>query len=319
MKKFIKFLFFVIAIIFGAFLIWAVLNKLPGRNVSVQSSSIINTTPLQDLSSIFNDIFKSSEINVLVLGRPGVDYNGGDLADSIIYVHFDPDKNEASLISIPRDLWISDSQEQFKINEVLEKNKVSQVLDEVNKITGIKPDGYIVVDLKMIKNAIDFLGGVDITLEQPAVDWVSGFTLPKGPQHLNGEDAVWLIRNRFNSEGDFFRERHQQEIIKDAFQKFLALSSDKKTEFLKTFIFDPNFLTNAHVDVSKLTPYIFDSKLSNIKLNSIVLDFSTKLIKTENVPIQGQGTTTYISALIPSAGFEDYSQIRDYIKQKLSQ
>ena len=304
----------VLAFIFLAFYFFS--SGLSSRDVSWNNQEN-SSDGLSDISNFFSNLFDPGEINVLVFGRPGVGFNGGNLADAIILVHFNPDQNKIFLISIPRDLWVSDELEQFKINEVLHKNKIGPVLNEVENMTGIKPDGYAIVDLNIVKEAIDYLGGADIVLTEPAVDWVSGFTLSPGPHHLSGEDAVWIIRNRFNAEGDFFREKNQQQIIADLFSKFKNLSREEKISFLKKFIFDSGVLSSAQIDLSKITPLVFDSKISDVSIENIVLDFSTKLLETKNIPFETSATTTYVSALIPKAGFGNYSDIKKYIEEKI--
>ncbi len=234
-----------------------------------------------------------------------------------LVARFNPDTNTAHLISLPRDLWISDESEQFKINEVFNKKKVPAVMDTIEEITGLETNGYVIVDLDMVKQAVDWLGGVDVTLTQSATDWVSGYTLQAGAHHLNGDDAVWLVRNRFNQQGDFFRESNQHVVVQAMLDKFQKLDSDQKNNFLKTFVFRGSFLENAQIDFSKLTPYLFGTDLSQIKFKSIVLDFTTKLFTTKSLPLQYVATTTHISVLVPTAGFEEYKDIRAYIQQNL--
>ncbi|MFA6136168.1 MAG: LCP family protein [Candidatus Paceibacterota bacterium] len=316
-KFLLKTALFVVGAIILLFLVYNLIFKLPSRNLSWGDEDR-STLGIQDVSDFFKNIFKTQPITVLIFGKPGLEYNAGELSDTIMLAHYNPDSQKAYLISIPRDLWIADGKEQFKINEVIYKKKIPQVLDKMKTITGLNPDGFVIIDLNTVSKAIDFLGGVDVVLNEAAVDWVSGFTLEKGAHHLDGEYAIWLIRNRYNKEGDFFREKNQQEIIKGLLEKFKNLDKDKKSEFVKTFVFSSQVLKNSSIDVSKITPYIFDSSLDNITLESVVLDFSTKLLKTENIPLQFGATTTYVSALIPSAGFENYTAIRDYIQSKLT-
>ncbi|KKS83026.1 MAG: cell envelope-related transcriptional attenuator [Candidatus Wolfebacteria bacterium GW2011_GWC1_43_10] len=316
MRSLFKYIFLVISGLFILIAAYALVPKIPSRDLSWDSNPI-SQPGLESISDFFEDIFRQSQINILVFGRPGVEYQGGDLADALVLVHFDPDRNKTFLISLPRDLWISDKDEQFKINEAIYKKKIPSVLSEVKDITGLSADGYLIVDLKIVKEAVDFLGGVDIVLEETAVDWVSHFEMKAGPQHLNGEDAVWLIRNRYNREGDFFREKNQQAVIKSAFDKFIALSKEKKIDFFKEFILNPSILANAQIDMSLLTPYIFDSNLTEISLESVVLDFSTKLLKTGYISLPVGATTTNVSVLIPSAGFENYQEIKKYIQEKV--
>jgi LCP family protein required for cell wall assembly len=288
--------------------------NLPGRSMSWANAT--SSQGIGSLPDLLKSFMSSKEMTLVVFGRPGENYNGGNLADSIVVMHFNPDKNTVHLISIPRDLWIADNNEQFKINEVLNKKKVPDVLDKIENITGYKPDGYVIIDLALIRDAVDYMGGVDIVLHEAAMDWVSGYTMEAGPHHLNGEDAIWLVRNRFNPEGDFFREGNQQQIIGQLFSKFKALSKEKKLAFFKKFVLDRNLLQNAKIDLTQLAPYLFDTDISSIKLQSVTLDFTTKLLRSASIPLQSMSTTTYISALVPTAGFENYSQIRTYIQDR---
>lgn len=319
MKKIFWYLFLIIALVFIFFVGNGFLRNIPSRDVTWDNQA--NSSPeqfsLSGISDFFRNIFKPREINILVFGKPGEGFSGGNLADAIVLAHFNPDKSKVFLVSVPRDLWISDGNEQFKINEVIHKKKIDVVMGKIDDITGIKPDGYAIIDLNIVKEVVDYFGGVDVTLSQSAVDWVSGYTLNAGAHHLNGEDAVWLIRNRFNSEGDFFREKNQQQIIRSLFSKFKDLSSENKISFLKKFVFDSGILKNIKMDLSKITSLVFDSKISEVSVESVVLDFSTKLLETKNIPFQTSSTSTYISVLIPKAGFENYTQIQQYIKSKI--
>ncbi len=290
--------------------VYGVFFSMPSRTVTWASTGDQGN----GIANFFKDLFTKSDISIVVFGKPGPEYNAGELTDAIMVVHFDPDTNTVHLISLPRDLWVSDDSEQFKINEAFHKNKVPLVLDRIEEMTGLSLNGYVSVDLTMIKQIVDDLGGVDVTLREAATDWVSGYTLPAGPHHLNGEDAVWLVRNRYNRQGDFFRESNQHQVIESIAQKFQQLDKQQKEAFLKKFVFRGSFLENAHIDFSKLTPYLFGTDLSSVHFKSIVLDFTTKLFKTMSLPIQGVATTTYVSALVPTAGFEKYGDIREYIQ-----
>lgn len=315
MKKFLPALYIVfIAVVLGTALFYAV-PKIPARSVEWENNS---PTPLKSISEFFKNIFVSSSMTMLVLGVQGPEYGKSILTDSIIVVHFDPTKSKVFLISIPRDLWISDNKEQFKINEMLAKRKVDVAANKIEEITGLSVDGYVVVDLAIVKDVVDYFGGIDITLNQPAVDWVSGYTMGVGDHHLNGEDAVWIIRNRFNPEGDFFREKNQHQILESLFEKFKALSRSDKLAFIERFAFKSGLLNNADIDVSKATSYVFNTDLPKIKLESIVLDFNTKLVKTDYVPVNFGTTTKDISILLPIEGFEKYSAIQNYIKDKIT-
>ncbi|OGM90313.1 hypothetical protein A2755_03940 [Candidatus Wolfebacteria bacterium RIFCSPHIGHO2_01_FULL_48_22] len=316
MKKVRITILIIIGLGIAAFAVYGIAYKLPARSVSWANGE---ETQSGNIGDFFKNLFTKSDITIVVFGRPGAGYGGGALADAILVVRFNPDTNTAYLVSLPRDLWISDGSEQFKINEAFNKNKVPAVMDKIEKITGFSTNGYVVIDLQTLAAAVDWLGGVDVVLHEPAIDWVSSFRLDPGSHHLNGEDAVWLVRNRHNQQGDFFRESNQHQVVEAMLDKFQELTAEEKNLFLKSFVFKGSFLNNAQIDFSKLTPYLFGTDVASIKFESIVLDFTTKLFTTMSLPLPGVATTTYISVLVPTAGFENYTQIKEFIGQNIDE
>jgi len=303
-RNLIILLIIIILILGGVFLLF----KLPGHSIEWQNAA-----------SFFIDFFKPQPITIVVFGL-----SNEKLADAILMVHYIPEKSKIFLISIPRDLWIADKKEQFKINEVFNKNKTEAVIEKIEDITGFKVNGYLSIDLKTIQEMIDDLKGVDITLSEPAIDWVSGYTLGPGDVHLNGEDAVWLIRNRFNPEGDFFREKNQHQIIEKAFEKFKLLNQQQKFAFIKKFFINSEILKTLNLDSKIISELLFKTDFSNLTIKSIVLDFSTKLFRTAEIPMTNgainsdASTTKNISVLLPTEGFERYDRIREYIKTQIN-
>jgi len=316
---------------------WAALLHLPERTETFVS----DTRPsglFSTLSDFFQSVFQKKSLAVVVFGVPGEGHNGPELTDSIIFIYFNPDRNQAHVVSIPRDLWVSDGATHFKINESLTRHETSTALSVIESITGIASQGYVVVNLAMVKEAIDVLGGVDIVLEKPAVDWVSGYTLDAGLHHLNGDDALWLIRNRYASEGDFFREHNQQNIIKQAFAKFKELSKEEKINFVNTFVVEKDLLEQTDIDVSSLVPYVSYGDFDSITIKSIELDFSTHLVQTINIPLapsssllatsstssinvstSSTATPSFISAIAPVAGIDNYDALREYVQERLKE
>jgi len=321
MGKYSSKLFFVIGtiivLVFLFFLFYNPARKIIWNNLSSGPRSI-------DLVfGSIKDFFSKNSISILILGRPGnlpeQSFLGGtNLADALIVVNFDGSKNRINLISIPRDLWIADEKEQFKINEIIIKNKIGVGMSKIEEMTGLFLDGYAMVDLATVKEAIDDLGGVDVVLSKDAVDWVSGYTLKAGEHHLNGKEAIWLIRNRFDEQGDFFREKNQQQIIENLFHKFKNLSTSEKLKFVNKFASRILLEKNSDIDISKIVSLIMGIDLSKVSFKKIVLDFSVGLFKTESVPLQFVTTTQYISVLIPTQGFENYQDIKKYIQEELS-
>lgn len=77
-------------------------------------------------------------------------------------------------------------------------------------------DHYIEVDFTGFKKIIDNLGGVEVTVNKPIKDGASHLNLAAGPNKLNGEQALGLVRTRksIGDGSDLGRIQLQQAFIK---------------------------------------------------------------------------------------------------------
>ena len=254
----------------------------------------------------------SRDLAVLVLGRvaPGEGgqwHNAPELTDSIVLVYYNAGTKTVNLISLPRDLYGTFGGESFKLNEVAKRKKVDDLLAEMPEITGIETEKYVIVDLGIVEKVVDKLGGVDVTLEAPVTDPVSGYTLKKGLNHLNGNQAAFLIRNRFAPEGDFFRERHQHLLVEAIFDELSQLNSTDRTKFFFQILPEVS-KSQSNFSIGELIPRLGSIEVENF--NSITLDFSTGVLVSSQDPIGA-----YI--LIPKEGINNYKGVRAFIESKI--
>lgn len=138
-------------------------------------------------------------INVAILGMRGADLpGGGNLADSIIVASILPKENKVSMISVPRDLYVTvpGTGDRQKINAVhaygeqdgkgkgLENMKIA-----LGEVLGVPIHYAASINFTGFKQLVDAIGGVDITLansfdesmqfnEEHVCD--SFFTIPTG-------------------------------------------------------------------------------------------------------------------------------------------
>lgn len=257
----------------------------------------------------------NGDLAVLVLGEvaPGEGgrwHQAPGLTDTIMLVYFREESGTVNLISLPRDLFGTFGNEQFKLNEVSRRGKIEDLLAKIEEITGIETDKSIEIDLQMAKKAVDELQGIDIELDSAVVDPVSGYYLAKGPHHLNGDDTVWLIRNRTAPEGDFFREKNQHLVVEAIFARFNELDAQGKTALFFKLLPEVN-KAKANFSIGELVPEA--REIQNIKFNSIVLGFETKLLQSISIP-WGSGA---FYALVPSAGIDNYTEIRNFIQSQI--
>ena len=284
------------------------------------------------------------DITILVLGRVAEGQGGRwhsapGLTDAIVIINYRPKENVINLVSLPRDLYGEFGQDEFKVNEIYVRKKIEAFMEKLPEIIGIEVENFLVVDVDLIETAVDSLGGIDVELTAPVTDSVSGFRLEKGVQHLSGEDAIWLMRNRYSPEGDFFREKNQHVVIASIFNSFNILSAGDKTAFLLGMV---PYLRGAEANFSigEIIPSF--GEVNSLTFNSVTLDFSTGLLRSSYVPVGtrfldiptstepslGQTSTSSTSTvttptpvrayvLIPTEGINNYTAIREFITEKL--
>ncbi len=268
-------------------------------------------------SKISTAIYEYNQNNfaILILGEAGVGQGGQweeapHLTDSIVLVQFVPKYNAVDLVSVPRDLYGTFGSSTFKINEALERNELPQLMKAMPDITGISVSKFAVIDLSSLKDIVDALGGVDVNLPVVVTDSVSGYSLTAGTHHLNGSTVDWLIRNRYAPQGDFFREENQHLIIEAMVKKFLNLNVIDQTKFMIAVSPEINKI-DTNVNPGEIYPLI--SEGNNLTFHSAIFGFSTGLVESSSTPVATG--SQYI--LIPTAGMNNYSQIRSYINLQL--
>jgi anionic cell wall polymer biosynthesis LytR-Cps2A-Psr (LCP) family protein len=95
------------------------------------------------------------------------------------------------------------------------------MMRDLSEITGLRIEKYVVIDMYAFIDAVDILGGVEITLPEDLIDptyrvkddgvW-STLYYPAGTYRLGGIEALRVARSRHYS-SDFGRTERQQQII----------------------------------------------------------------------------------------------------------
>jgi len=154
------------------------------------------------------------EANILVLGLDGV---GGLRSDTIMVLHINPDKKEASILSIPRDTIVSiPGRGLDKVNAANAYGGVELARRTAEEFLQVEIPYYITVNLSGIAALIDQIGGVTIDVEKRMyyVDYAGDLyiDLQPGLQKLNGKQAMGYLRFR-HTDNDFARIGRQQQFV----------------------------------------------------------------------------------------------------------
>jgi LCP family protein required for cell wall assembly len=152
----------------------------------------------------------------------------GQRADTIIFVHVDPEHHRTIVLHIPRDLRVNvPGYGENKINSAFEhKNGADLMVRTVEQLTGMQINHYVEVNFVGFRSIVDALGGVKVCIDKPMIDTLAGLHLPKaGCYTLKGSQALAFVRAR-HVEGDtipdFSRISRQQQFIRVVIQKLLS-------------------------------------------------------------------------------------------------
>ena len=118
--------------------------------------------------------------NILILGSDKREFgaeSGRNLTDTILVASVGNTDNDVVLISLPRDLWISNFNLEngykysSKINEVYAKAGIQELRNQMEVVLGIPMHYHVIVTFDIFENIINILGGIDINVEKSFTDY----------------------------------------------------------------------------------------------------------------------------------------------------
>ncbi|MFZ5982006.1 MAG: LCP family protein, partial [Patescibacteria group bacterium] len=136
------------------------------------------TSLVHSLPGVKNELKGEAEdrINIAVLGMRGENVEGGGLlADTIIVVSIKPKENKLSMISVPRDLFVtvpgtSDKQKINAVHHYGEQKSKGQGLEDMktvlSEVLGIDVQYAASINFEGFKQFVNAIGGVEITLDK---------------------------------------------------------------------------------------------------------------------------------------------------------
>jgi LCP family protein required for cell wall assembly len=144
-------------------------------------------------------------MNFLILGidrRPNQQASEPARADEIMLAHIDADHDHGLLLSVPRDLLTDiPGHGRDKINSAYAYGGRALATTVVQNLTGLTFDGTVEMRFEGLSRLTDALGGVPLCLDQRIVSIHTNRVFNKGCQRLSGDQALDLLRQRYNLPG----------------------------------------------------------------------------------------------------------------------
>jgi LCP family protein required for cell wall assembly len=211
------------------YMLW---EKAPDMAEPSPSPTVSSTAQPQSAESqgeAFNTQRKDGVYTVLLAGND----DGTGNTDTIMVAKLDTIRHTLDIVSIPRDTIINVDWENRKINSVYwgsinnGGNGIDALRSHIKKLVGFDVDCYAVIDLDVLIEAVDAMGGVyyDVPLD---MDYDDGpvIHLKSGYQLLDGYSAMGLCRYRSGYlNGDLERIEVQHEFLKAVAEQFVTLGN----------------------------------------------------------------------------------------------
>lgn len=228
--------------------------------------------------------------NVLLMGidrRPGEPFISR--TDTMMLLSIDTDENTASLLSIPRDLYVViPDRGRDRINTAFvygaqgdnPAGGAQLAMATVAYNLGVPVEHYFMVDFQAFTGVIDTLGGITVEVPKDIYDPLypdmnygyDPLYIEAGTHEFNGYTALKYARTR-HQDSDFHRAQRQQQVLLAIRQKVVNQGIDDM--ILKTPVLYQQFRDGVRTDLS-LEQLIqlanFTKTIPAEKINRAVLD-----------------------------------------------
>jgi LCP family protein required for cell wall assembly len=200
--------------------------------------------------------FGPDVVNILLLGSDKRPNSGGFRTDAMMVVSINPEDGTATLISIPRDLYVYiPGWRMDRINTAIVRGGIDMAKEAIHYNFGIPVDGWARMNFDGFISAIDTLGGITVDATGFTRDECRGVLLtyqPGGSYNMDGGEALCYVRMR-KWGGDFDRMRRQQEVVRAIFSKLLTFNGLARipqlySQFYTTFFTD--------IELTELLPLV---------------------------------------------------------------
>ena len=249
----------------------------------------------------------------------GTDATSGN-TDTIMLLFLDSRAKEMRLLSIPRDTMVNRSNPVPKINGAYFANGsrddgsfdpakgMESLMDYTQDLIGYRPDGYVLIDLDCFEGLVNTMGGVeyevpmDMVYDDPVQDL--HINLKQGLQHLNGEQAMWLVRFRSGyAAADLERVNVQRSFLSAAIDQWSSVRSIPRLPFAAKLVLDNTTTDLSLLELTWVAKTVF---LCRANLESNTLPGGGQTIN---------GGSYYVESVYDAAALinEDYNPYADTI------
>lgn len=220
------------------------------------------------------------------------------------------DGNQVNLLSVPRDLYVSDTCRggRHRISEALqgcgETSGLAHLVHELENVTGLEIQHLAAVDLAGFQDVVDAIGGYEICTDHRLRDRNSGLELDAGCTVADGETTLQWLRSRYTERlvdghwervpevSDLTRNTRQREFLNHIFRRVVDRS-------------DPRAILDA---IETVAPHLtVDDQLTLADAASWLWDYRSSEVSTAEIPVDYERTEQGASVLVPTVDVEEFA------------
>jgi LCP family protein required for cell wall assembly len=196
-------------------------------------------------------------LNILVMGSDsrdcdgcGIDHASGGGSDTTILFHLSADRQSAYGVSIPRDSLVDrpdcyaedgttiPGEPGAMWNAAFAVGGAACTIRQLEQVTGVRVDHYVVVDFHGFKDMVDAVGGVEVCVPTELHSDKGDITIPAGVRTMMGEEAEDYIRIRYGvGDGtDLGRIKRQQAFMAALAEKVISSGTLARVDRLYGFL-----------------------------------------------------------------------------------
>ncbi|MEI7507188.1 MAG: LCP family protein [Actinomycetes bacterium] len=211
---------------------------------------------------------------------------GGRRSDTVMIMHVDNELGVASIMSLPRDLWIDiPGHGKDRLNSAY-SHGADILVNTVQGSLGIPLNHYIEVDFTSFKHIVNALGGVDICFEYPTRDLNTGLNVPApGCYTLDQYQSLAYARSRY------------YEVFRDGAWDVDGRADLGRIERQQVFL---QAAISKAIEQTTANP-MRTSELINAAVDSLTVDPGLNLLETADYlkPLASGGVKRYSLSVVP--------------------
>lgn len=214
----------VVALALGGFYVWSIDRSLT-QNITRESNLPMETPTASGMKPRPSKAPNAAgTVNYVLLGADGRDPDSDieGRSDTIVVAHLNAARTKAYLISFPRDMWVTvPGLGKTKINAAYAAGGAALTTQTLESLLDARMDHIALIDFQGFIQLTETLGGVTVSNENAFSS--HGFDYPVGQITVQGEEALWFVRERKSlPNGDLDRAENQRKVIRAIVQKGLS-------------------------------------------------------------------------------------------------